>query len=232
MIFTDLVKSIVQFNDPKFRRVLWRGLGLTLALLITTCSLIAIGLNQLLQSLYVVSLIGEASLLGNLLNMGGVLSTFVLSIWLMGPIASTIISLFLDEVARAVEARHYPHLPEVQGTRLHKQILTTVSFFGVLVLANLGALILSVFLPVLAPFIFWATNGYLLGREYFQMTSIRRISQNEAKLLFQRNRGAIWFTGIIIAIPLSIPVVGLIIPVLGAATFTHQFERLQALPSD
>ena len=64
------------------------------------------------------------------------------------------------------------------------------------------------------------------------MTSIRRISQNEAKLLFQRNRGAIWFTGIIIAIPLSIPVVGLIIPVLGAATFTHQFERLQALPSD
>ena len=232
MIFTDLVKSIVQFNDPKFRRVLWRGLGLTLALLITTCSLIAIGLNQLLQSPYVVSLIGEASLLGNLLNMGGVLSTFVLSIWLMGPIASNIISLFLDEVARAVEARHYPHLPEVQGTRLHKQILTTVSFFGVLVLANLGALILSVFLPVLAPFIFWATNGYLLGREYFQMTSIRRISQNEAKLLFQRNRGAIWFTGIIIAIPLSIPVVGLIIPVLGAATFTHQFERLQALPSD
>ena len=222
----------MQFNDPKFRRVFCGGLGLTLTLLITTCCLIAIGLNQLLQSPYVVSLIGEASLLGNLLNMGGVLSTFVLSIWLMGPIASTIISLFLDEVARAVEARHYPHLPEVQGTRLHKQILTTVSFFGVLVLANLGALILSVFLPVLAPFIFWATNGYLLGREYFQMTSIRRISQNEAKLLFQRNRGAIWFTGIIIAIPLSIPVVGLIIPVLGAATFTHQFERLQALPSD
>jgi len=232
VIFADLVKSIVQFNDPKFRRVLWRGLWLTLALLITTCSLIAIGLNQFLQSPYVVSLIGEASLSRNLLNMGGVLSTFVLSIWLMGPIASTIISLFLDEVARAVEARHYPHLPEVQGTRLHKQILTTVSFFGVLILANLGALILSIFLPVLAPFIFWATNGYLLGREYFQMASIRRINQNEAKLLFQRNRGTIWFTGILIAIPLSVPFVGLIIPVLGAATFTHQFERLQELPSD
>ena len=232
MIFADLVKSIVQFNDPKFRRVLWRGLWLTLALLITTCSLIAIGLNQFLQSPYVVSLIGEASLSRNLLNMGGVLSTFVLSIWLMGPIASAIISLFLDEVARAVEARHYPHLPEVQGTRLHKQILTTVSFFGVLILANLGALILSIFLPVLAPFIFWATNGYLLGREYFQMAFVWRISQNEAKLLFQRNRGTIWFTGILIAIPLSVPFVGLIIPVLGAATFTHQFERLQELPSD
>ena len=77
MIFTDLLKSIVQFNDPKFRRVLWRGLWLTLALLITTCSLIAIGLNQLLQSPYVVSLIGEASLLRNLLNIGGVLSTFI-----------------------------------------------------------------------------------------------------------------------------------------------------------
>ncbi len=64
------------------------------------------------------------------------------------------------------------------------------------------------------------------------MTSIRRMSENEAKILFQRNRGTIWFASILIAIPLSIPLVGLIIPVLGAATFTHQFERLRALPSD
>jgi CysZ protein len=34
------------------------------------------------------------------------------------------------------------------------------------------------------------------------------------------------------AILLSIPLVGLFIPVLGAATFTHQFDRLRALPSD
>ena len=83
--------------------MLWRELGLTLALLITACSLIAIGLNQLLQSPDVMSLIGEASLFRNLLNIGGLLSTFVLSIWLTGPIASAIIS-FLDEMALAVEA--------------------------------------------------------------------------------------------------------------------------------
>lgn len=86
-------------------------------------------------------------------------------------------------------------------------------------------------MPFLAPFIFWAANGYLLGREYFQVAAMRRMSRSDATRLFQRHRGAICFSGILIAIPLSIPLVGLFIPVLGAATFTHQFERLRALPS-
>jgi CysZ protein len=89
----------------------------------------------------------------------------------------------------------------------------------------------SIFTPFLAPFIFWAANGYLLGREYFQVAAMRRMSRSDATRLFQRHRGAICFSGILIAIPLSIPLVGLFIPVLGAATFTHQFERLRALPS-
>ena len=86
-------------------------------------------------------------------------------------------------------------------------------------------------MPFLAPFIFWVANGYLLGREYFQVAAMRRMSRSDATRLFQRHCGAICFSGILIAIPLSIPLVGLFIPVLGAATFTHQFERLQALPS-
>lgn len=230
-MFTDFFNPIAQFDDPKFRLVVWRGLGLTFAVLITAFTLIVMGLNQLAQSAAVTAIIGETSWLGNLLNIGGVLFTFVLSIWLMVPIASAIISSFFDEVAQAVEARHYPNLPATRGMKLQDQILTTLGFFGILLLANLGALIFSIFMPFLAPFIFWAANGYLLGREYFQVAAMRRMSRSDATRLFQRHRGAICFSGILIAIPLSIPLVGLFIPVLGAATFTHQFERLRALPS-
>jgi uncharacterized protein involved in cysteine biosynthesis len=231
MILSDFLKSIAQFDDPKFRRVLWRGMGLTIALLIAACLLVNFGINQLLSSAWAANLIGDQSWLGALINIGGVLFTIALSIWLMVPVTSAIIALFLDEVAQAVEARHYPHLPKQTATKLQDQILVGIRFLGILLLANIGALILSMIVPLLAPFVFWATNGYLMGREYFQMAAMRRMPRAQAQELFQRHQGSIWTAGILMAIPMSIPLVGLFIPILGAATFTHQFERLRALPS-
>ena len=231
MILSDFLKSIAQFDDPKFRRVLWRGMGLTIALLIAACLLVNFGINQLLSSAWAANLIGDQSWLGSLINIGGVLFTIALSIWLMVPVTSAIIALFLDEVAQAVEARHYPHLPKQTATKLQDQILVGIRFLGILLLANVGALILSMIVPLLAPFVFWATNGYLMGREYFQMAAMRRMPRAQAQELFQRHQGSIWTAGILMAIPMSIPLVGLFIPILGAATFTHQFERLRALPS-
>ena len=231
MILSDFLKSVAQFDDPKFRRVLWRGMGLTIALLIAACLLVNFGINQLLSSAWAANLIGDQSWLGALINIGGVLFTIALSIWLMVPVTSAIIALFLDEVAQAVEARHYPHLPKQTAAKLQDQILVGIRFLGILLLANIGALILSMILPLLAPFVFWATNGYLMGREYFQMAAMRRMPRAQAQELFQRHQGSIWTAGILMAIPMSIPLVGLFIPILGAATFTHQFERLRALPS-
>ena len=231
MILSDFLKSVAQFDDPKFRRVLWRGMGLTIALLIAACLLVNFGINQLLSSAWAANLIGDQSWLGALINIGGVLFTIALSIWLMVPVTSAIIALFLDEVAQAVEARHYPHLPKQTAVKLQDQILVGIRFLGILLLANIGALILSMILPLLAPFVFWATNGYLMGREYFQMAAMRRMPRAQAQELFQRHQGSIWTAGILMAIPMSIPLVGLFIPILGAATFTHQFERLRALPS-
>ncbi|MGB4763100.1 MAG: EI24 domain-containing protein [Planktomarina temperata] len=231
MILSDFLKSVAQFDDPKFRRVLWRGMGLTIALLIAACLLVNFGINQLLSSAWAANLIGDQSWLGALINIGGVLFTIALSIWLMVPVTSAIIALFLDEVAQAVEARHYPHLPKQTATKLQDQILVGIRFLGILLLANVGALILSMIVPLLAPFVFWATNGYLMGREYFQMAAMRRMPRAQAQELFQRHQGSIWTAGILMAIPMSIPLVGLFIPILGAATFTHQFERLRALPS-
>jgi uncharacterized protein involved in cysteine biosynthesis len=231
MILSDFLKSVAQFDDPKFRRVLWRGMGLTIVLLIAACLLVNFGINQLLSSAWAANLIGNQSWLGALINVGGVLFTIALSIWLMVPVTSAIIALFLDEVAQAVEARHYPHLPKQTATKLQEQILVGIRFLGILLLANIGALILSMIVPLLAPFVFWATNGYLMGREYFQMAAMRRMPRAQAQELFQRHQGSIWTAGILMAIPMSIPLVGLFIPILGAATFTHQFERLRALPS-
>ena len=81
-------------------------------------------------------------------------------------------------------------------------------------------------LPLFALPIFFALNGYLLGREYFQIAVTRRIGRANAKTLRKTHSGKIWLAGCLMALPLSIPLVNVVIPILGAATFTHLFHRL------
>jgi len=66
----------------------------------------------------------------------------------------------------------------------------------------------------------------LLGREYFQMVAMRRLGRAGADALRKKHRLQIWLAGFLMAVPLSVPFVNLFIPVLGAATFTHMFHRL------
>jgi uncharacterized protein involved in cysteine biosynthesis len=79
----------------------------------------------------------------------------------------------------------------------------------------------------LAPIIFWGLNGFLLGREYFTLAAIRRVGRTKAKQLRRRHVGRIWLAGALMAVPLSVPLVNLLIPILGAATFTHLFHALR-----
>ena len=90
------------------------------------------------------------------------------------------------------------------------------------------ALVLYAFFPPFAVFIFWGMNGFLLGREYFTLAAMRRVGREGAILLRRKHMGTIWAAGILMAMPLSLPLVNLVIPIIGAATFTHLFHKLDA----
>ena len=47
----------------------------------------------------------------------------------------------------------------------------------------------------------------------------------KAKELRQRHMLTNWIAGVLMAMPLSVPLVNLLIPIIGAATFTHIFHR-------
>ena len=74
--------------------------------------------------------------------------------------------------------------------------------------------------------IFYLLNGFLLGREYFTMAAMRREGRERAYAMRKKHGAEIWIAGCLMALPLTIPVVNLLIPVLGAATFTHLYHRL------
>ena len=93
---------------------------------------------------------------------------------------------------------------------------------------NLLALFLYPLAGPAIPLVFWAINGFLLGREYFTLVALRRLPPAEAKAMRRRNGLRLWLAGTLMAAPLSVPVLNLVIPVLGVATFTHLFHRLAA----
>ena len=228
MIFVDFFKAISQLPDPRFRRVLLMGVGLTIALLVGAYA----GLLWLIESLTgettTLPGVGEVTWVGDLLGWGSLGLMIVLSIFLMVPVASAITSLFLDDIAHAVEQEHYPGLPPVIRVPFWDGVKDTVNFLGVLIGANLLAFIAYAFLPFLAIPIFYALNGYLLSREYFQLAAMRRIGREAAQEMRKAYAGTIWFAGCLMVVPLSIPLINLIVPVLGAATFTHLYHRLAA----
>ena len=229
MMFTDFFRAVGQLTDRRFRRVLLLGVGLTLVLLIAVSVLFAWGIGWLIPDNMSMPFLGEITWVGGFASWAAFGLMLFLSVFLMVPVASAFTGLYLEDVADAVEDMHYPHLPDdVTPPRFWDALGESLKFFGVMVGVNLLALVLFFFVGPFAPVLFWAVNGYLLGREYFQMAAARRLGRVEATRLRQRHAGQIWLAGTLMAMPLSIPIVNLIIPILGAATFTHMFHRLNA----
>ncbi|MEL6571378.1 MAG: EI24 domain-containing protein [Pseudomonadota bacterium] len=226
MIFTDFLKAVAQLSDRRFRRVLWQGIGLTIALLIGVYAALLWLIEALTGDAITLPGVGEVTWVGDLLSWGSLGLMIFLSIFLMIPVASAITSLFLDDIAHAVEDKHYSHLAPVRRVPFWDGFKDTVNFLGVLIGANLLAFIAYAMLPFLAIPIFYALNGYLLSREYFQVAAMRRLGRAGAIELRKAYSGTVWFAGILMVVPLSIPLINLIVPVLGAATFTHLFHRL------
>lgn len=226
MIFGAVSRAIAQLPDPRFRGVLIRGVGITLATLIAAVFAVFQMVGWLIGDDASLPLIGTVSWLDDAASWASVPVMLVLSAFLMIPVASAITSLFLEEVAQAVEDRHYPGLGPATPVSFADGLRDSFGFLGTLVVANLLAFVLYLLFAPLAPFIFWALNGFLLGREYFTLAAMRRVGRVEARKLRRRHIGAIWATGVIMAVPLTIPIVNLLVPVLGAAAFTHVFHRV------
>jgi len=226
MIFASFLKALAQLPDPRFRSVLWRGIGLTIALLIGLYAVLLWLIEWLTAEPITLPGVGEITWLGDLLGWGSLGLVILLSVFLMIPVASAITSLFLDEVAQAVEDKHFPSLPAVPQVTFWDGLRDSVNFLGVLIGANILAFVLYALLPFAAILIFYGLNGYLLGREYFQLAAMRRVGRVRAKELHRQHGAKIWIAGCLMAVPLSVPLVNLVIPVLGAATFTHLYHAV------
>lgn len=214
-------KALRQLEDS----AIWRALLLNIALSVGCLVVLWGGASFLLIDLIFTSF--PLSTIGGLetaITILGGFATLILP-WMMFPAAASgLIGLFLDGVADAVEARHYPDLAPGRGQSTIKVLIAGGRFIGILIVLNLF-LLLFLFFPPLFPFVFYAVNGYLLGREYFEIVALRRVSRAAAARLRRKNRGALFIMGILIASLLTVPVVNLLVPIVATMAMVHLFHR-------
>lgn len=225
-LVVDISRALGQFGDPRFLRVLGWSLLITLAGLAVVFWGVVIALGWLLPDTVVLPWVGPVGFVGTVLDWAAIALMLGLSVVLMVPVAAGVVGFFLDGVADAVEAAYYPDLPPVRDLDWMEQMSDALRFFLVVCAANLIGLVIYFTVPPLAPMIFWLVNGYLLGREYFQLVATRRLGRDRAVALGKRHFWRIWVTGTAMAVPLSVPLLNLVVPILGVAVFTHQFQRL------
>ena len=101
-------------------------------------------------------------------------------------------------------------------------------FALVVVVINLVALPVYLVLLLFPPFnlfVFYAVNGYLLSREYFELVALRRTDMTTARALAKSNRVRLFASGVVIAFLLTVPFVNLLAPIVGTAMMVHLFEQ-------
>lgn len=228
------LKAVAQLDDPRLRRVLWISIALSLLLFIalwialwtlaTVLPLDAVpGVSWLAQTL------GTAFdwLAGFL--FAGMLLLFTLMLF---PAAITVIvGFFLDSVADAVEARHYPGLPAARAITLSETVISTLRFALVVAVVNLIALpfyVLLLFLPPMNLVLFYLVNGYLVSREYFELVAWRRLDPPAAARLRRSHRGRLQFAGVLLTLLMTVPLANLLTPIVGTAFMVHVFHHLEA----
>jgi CysZ protein len=230
-MFSALGKAFSQLSDPRVRRVLFWSLGLALVIFFALWAglgfLVTLGGDSLAAF---VEGAGWGSPWSDIADatLGGFLLLIVVSFLVFPGVVSMIVPLFMDQVAGAVEERHYPALPPAREQPVSEMLGDAVKLGLVTVGLNLAALpfyLIFLFIPGLNLVLFYLLNGYLFGREYFELVAVRRLGRDEMKKLWLSRKRQFMLAGVVITFLFSVPIVNLIAPVVGTAFMVHLFQR-------
>jgi CysZ protein len=152
------------------------------------------------------------------------LSTVGVTLLLFSTIVLTVAGLLLDDVLEAVERRWYPGLPAPRHQSVGEILWTGIGFAVKAVALNLVVLPLYL-IPGANIAVFLAVNGWLIGREYFQMVGVRHERPRDARRQLDAARFTAFTTGVLIAAMSYIPLLNLAAPIVGAAAMSHVYHR-------
>jgi CysZ protein len=210
------IQAFGETFSPPLRRILLKSLGLAFLLLIV--------LGMVLQSTitHMVTLPYPFDMALAIFTALGMVAG---AIYLMPAITSLVAALFFDEIAEQVERRNYPSDPPGNALPVTTSTLLSLRFFGLVLLVNIFALLLLI-IPGVNIGVFFIANGYLLGREYFELSAMRFRSIEEARVLRRANSLRVFLAGLVIACVVIVPILNLITPVFATAFMVRMHKKI------
>jgi uncharacterized protein involved in cysteine biosynthesis len=214
-LLSPLARAIGQLDDGAFLGVLARCLAWSAACFVALHLLAVWAVERVLHWH---GLLGWAA--GVLASVGASL----LAGWLFLPLAAVIGTMYIDRIADAVERRYYPALPPARGAPLGPLLWEGIILGARILLLNLLALPLLLFLPGIGFLLAWAIAAYAIGRGLFVAVAMRRMPRPAAELVYRNARGIILTHGGIMAFAAYVPLLNLFIPLLGTAAMVHVLD--------
>jgi uncharacterized protein involved in cysteine biosynthesis len=211
-----LALAVSELFEPRLRRVVLLALGFTIA--------VFAGLWATVAWLLLHTHFFEWWWLDDAIALLGGLAALALTWFLFPAVVMLFVGLFLDGIVEAIERRHYPHLPPARGAGVGTSVSSAIRLGLIALALNLLLLPAYLLLPGVNLLLFWSVNGYLLGREYFELVALRRLDPAAAKALRRARGAAVFVAGFLIALLLTVPILNLAAPVIGAAFMLHLFE--------
>lgn len=220
----DALRAFREMFTPAFRRVMILSVLGSLGLLIV--------LGVLLQWAVGAIPTFETAWLNTLVDWVARFIAVIILIPLVMPVAVLIAGTFLESIAAKVEEERYPQDPKGRDLPLLASIALSLKFFLIVIGLNLIALPLYL-VPGINLILFWVLNGYLLGREYFDLVAMRHHPTPDAVRLRKKHSFRVFLTGVAVALFATIPILNLLTCLFGTALFVHTYKRLndrQSIP--
>ena len=228
----DAIKAIAQMFSPPLRAVLWKSIGLALALIVA----LAAALERAIVWLVGAAGASAETALGPhaylpvdviawLLSIAAGFGVVLGSVLLMPAVTAFVASFFADQIAEEVERTHYPGDPPGKALPLGQAVLEGAKTALLAVAIYVCALPL-VLIAGLGAAVFFLATAWLLGREYFELAAMRFRTPAEAKMLQRHHATSLFMAGVVIALFVSIPLVNLTTPLFATAFMVHVHKRL------
>jgi len=223
-VISALWKAFAQLGDPGLRRVLRRGVLAAFGCWVVLAAGASIAIHQFHFFDQTWADQGTGVALG--------LVAWLVPALFFSALATFVMSFFLDEIAEAVEARHYPGLSPARPQPWREILVGSTRFLAVMVIVTLLAapLYLALLLVGLGLILNYVVNGYLLGREYFELVAARRLTPDQVRAQLHLHLGRLWLAGAVINLLFQIPLLNLAAPVLATAFMVHLHQALPPAP--
>lgn len=140
-----------------------------------------------------------------------------------------IITLFEETISIHIDRKSYGVISTRSAMNSRERVLMGVKFFAI----TLGLNLLFVpfyFVPVLNVVLYYAVNGYLLGREFFEMVASRHVIPEDLRKMRKKHRAKLIAAGMIIVFAALVPVLNLFVPILAVVFMVHFYYKVR-LPS-